>query len=412
MNAFATAQLRRRLLQRRPFVQGADLFSLAIREPEGQIENSKENVETPIVAEVHHGGIELVERLAAEWRELCLESPGDEPFYHPEWIEAYLRAFAPSAKLRVITARAGGRLKAILPLTPSREYFSGLPARILRSPSNVHSCRSDLVRGAGASGDAAAMAIWNHLRESRDWDVLELLSVPAGGAAEMLVAAAQHDGFLTGQYLAMSSPYITLAGRGGEDWWLQQTDSKFRGNLRRRMRKLTAEDPVTLTRIETADPEALQRFYDLEQRGWKGRAGSAIADDAEVRMFYDLAAATAAQQGYFSLYFLEWKGRVLAGHFGLTYKGVYMVPKLAYDEDFQQYAPGHVMIYEVVGDCVRRGLREFDFLGHAVSWKKEWTQEQRTLSYRYIFRQGLLGRALHTVKFKIKPALAAIFRKR
>lgn len=364
------------------------------------------------VLQLERGGVELIDRLADQWRALCQEGPSDQPFYRPEWIGSYVRAFACEAELLLITARVNGQLKAVLPLVKRWTYFSGLPARMLRSASNTHSCRFDLIRGAGQEGDAATLAVWSYLRESRDWDVLELRDVPEGGSAEALVRAAERDGFPTGQFLSLHSPFITLAGRSGDEWWLQQTDAKFRGNLRRRMHKLAAGGALTLRRIETADPEALQSFYDLELRGWKGKEGSAITNDLNTLRFYDLAASAAARFGYFSLYLLEWNGSLLAAHYGLTYGGVYYVPKLTYGEQFQQFAPGHVMIHEVVGDCVRGGLREFDFLGGSASWKKEWTRESRTLSYWYIFRPGPLGRALHAAKFKLKPALKAVLGKR
>src|SRR5437879_11003162 len=45
------------------------------------------------LAEVQTGGVELIDALAEEWRELCEEEPNDQPFCRPEWVGAYLRAF-------------------------------------------------------------------------------------------------------------------------------------------------------------------------------------------------------------------------------------------------------------------------------------------------------------------------------
>ena len=38
----------------------------------------------PTVAS-EEGGVDVIDRLAEEWRRLCDEGPGDEPFYRPEW---------------------------------------------------------------------------------------------------------------------------------------------------------------------------------------------------------------------------------------------------------------------------------------------------------------------------------------
>ena len=52
----------------------------------------------------------LIDTLAPEWGTLY---PGttDEPFYRPEWVSAYLCAFAPDAHLLVVKARTEGRLR-------------------------------------------------------------------------------------------------------------------------------------------------------------------------------------------------------------------------------------------------------------------------------------------------------------
>ena len=365
------------------------------------------------VVKAERGGFELVDRLAPQWRALCEEGPSDQPFYRPEWIGAYLRAFAPHKKLLLVTARIGGRLKGVLPLIEERALFAGIPAKMLRGAYSVHSCRFDLIRGAGPDGDAAVIAVWNFLKSKQDWDVLELQEVPEGGAAEHLVEAARADGFITGRRESTRSAFIPLTPPGsGEEWWLQRTDAKFRANLRRRTRKLIAEGPLVLKRFDTVDPEALQRFYDLEFRGWKGREGSAIACHENTRRFYDEVANNAARFGYFSLYLLEWNGLLLAGHFGLTHRGRYGVPKLAYDETHQQHAPGHLMVNAVLRDCVERGFSEFDFLGGWASWKEDWTKEWRTLSYWYVFRSSPFGRLLYSSKFNLRSALKAAIGKK
>jgi CelD/BcsL family acetyltransferase involved in cellulose biosynthesis len=365
------------------------------------------------VVKAERGGRELVDRLAPQWRELCDEGPSDQPFYRPEWIGAYLGAFAPRKKLLLVTVRIGGRLKAVLPLIEERALFAGIPVKMVRGAYSVHSCRFDIVRGAGPDGDAAVLAVWNFLKGKKDWDVLELQEVPEGGAAEKLIEAAKADGFITGRRESTCSAFIPLAPPGiGEEWWLKRTDAKFRANLRRRARKLTAEAPLVLRRFDTAEPEALQRFYDLEFRGWKGREGSAIACHENTRRFYDEIAGSAARFGYFSLYLLEWNGVLLAGHFGLTHQGRYCVPKLAYDETYQQHAPGHLMVSAVLRDCVERGFSEFDFLGGWAGWKEEWTKERRTLSYLYAFRASPLGRLLYSSKFNLRSALKAAIGRR
>ena len=81
-------------------------------------------------------------------------------------------------------------------------------------------------------------------------------------------------------------------------------------------------------------------FYGLEQSGWKGKRGTAIACNRETRQFYDSVANYAAQYGYLSLYFLQQGYSVLAAHFGFTCGGGYYPLKVAYDEQLQPIRTG------------------------------------------------------------------------
>src|SRR5262244_571341 len=114
----------------------------------------------PVRVSAETGGVEVIEVLAEEWRRLCEEGQCDEPFYRPEWIAAYVRAFARQAKVVVVTARVEGELKAVLPLIEEGSLFCGIPVKKLRGAANVHSCRFDMVCAPGAEGEAAVRAIW------------------------------------------------------------------------------------------------------------------------------------------------------------------------------------------------------------------------------------------------------------
>ena len=361
------------------------------------------------VVEGHWGGVELIERFAAEWRQLCDEGPTDQPFYRPEWVGAYVRAFAPQLRLLLVTARIAGRLQAVLPLVGERRSVAGLPVRVLRSAANVHSSRFDLVRGPSIAGDAATGAIWQFLRACPQWDKLEFEYVPPDAALEQLVSAAALDGFPTEREASWRTPYIPLTDSDGSDGsWFERTDAKFRANLRRRLRKLSAKGPLVLHRFTKADPAVLQCIYDVERSGWKGRARSAIACNPATRQFYDEVAREAARFGYLSLYVLDLNGRAVAAHFGVAHRGRYFLPKPAYDESYSHNSPGQLLMHAVLTDCVRQGYREFDFLGPLAEWKAEWTSKVRPHSVWHVFHEGAWGRTHHAVRFRMRRAVKVL----
>jgi CelD/BcsL family acetyltransferase involved in cellulose biosynthesis len=365
------------------------------------------------VAEAFSGSVEIVERFAHEWRELCAEGPCDQPFFRPEWIEAYMRAFAPGKSMLVITARVNGRLRALLPLIQGWGLFHGLPVRMLRGPANDHSCRFDLAHGAGEDVPSAVRAIWRLLRENRGWDLIELGMTPDGGASESLLLHARSDGHLTGQWEMSPSPYITVPEQATTlEMAMKHTSSNFRSSLRRRRRKLEAEGELRFIRATEADLAELERFYQLEASGWKGKEKTAIVCHAETRKFYDEIARSAAQFGYLWLYRLECGDRTVAMQFNLNCGARYFGLKSAYDENFHQFSLGHILLQEFLREMLARGAKELDMMPPESEWKNKWATAARPHSYCYIFARGFVGRALHAYKFRLRPVIRRMRYKR
>jgi CelD/BcsL family acetyltransferase involved in cellulose biosynthesis len=346
------------------------------------------------------GGTEVLERLADEWRALAAQSPDDEPFYRPEWITAIIRAFFPESKVLVVSARKNGILKFVLPLLRERALFCGLPVLRLRSPVSVHSCRFDAVRCASHEGEQAGLAVWRYLKEKQAWDLLEFSDIPDESCVEILVAAAKADGFHAAKVAMRPNPIVRIDA-------LEKLprNTRLRGKLRQAHRELSKKGPMRLCRVETANLEALERFYALEASGWKGHEGGAIRYDARAKQFYDEIAAIASGYGYLSLYTLECGGNLLAAHFGLSHHGSYYSPKLAYDESHREWAVGHLIVSEILRDCAARGISTYDITGPDDEWKMKWTDQVRRRSMYFVFRNNALGFLAHALRFRVRPAI-------
>ena len=322
----------------------------------------------------HRGRVEIIDAIVDEWRSLCAGAADDQPFYRPEWIRAHLRAFAPEAQVVIIAARLDGRLCLILPLVEDNCMFSGLPVRRLRSPVNAHVGRFDAVRTSGPDGDEAICATWDFLKELEGWNLLEFPHTPAGSTIERLITGAGESGFRTVQVPEKPNPFVRVPS--DPDFLKQMPlNSRLRTKLRQARRELAKRGSLILRRIDAPDRAALDRFYQLESSGWKGREGSGIACSPSTRQFYDEVAESAARFGYFSLYMLELNGQLLAAHFALTSTNRCYSPKVAYQESFRQFAPGHLIVAEMLRDCAMRGIRDFDITGPDDEWKMKWTSE-------------------------------------
>ncbi|MBN8548732.1 MAG: GNAT family N-acetyltransferase [Deltaproteobacteria bacterium] len=360
--------------------------------------NAATNLPHEYEVKILSGDRGVVSQIADEWRALCEEGVSNQPFYRPEWFEAYLEAFEPQAKLLLFTVRNCGRLRAVLPLIEERALFLGVPVRKLRSPTNVHSNRFDIAVGSDSSKELL-QRLWAAL-ESYHWDVVELQDVPVQGMAREFLGCAQQAGSPVGLWESMRTPYIPLPQSAKDvESALGKSDSNFFSNLKKKMKKLEKSGAVQLNASRSADQTILDRFYDMEMATWKGREGTAIACDAATRRFYDLLAQAAARYGYLDIQTLTCGEDAAAMNFSLTLGGKHFIPKTTYSEKFSQSSPGQLIMREAIRSCLTQGIREMDFLGPWVSWKGHWTSETREHSHCYIFRAGAKGTFLHFLKF-------------
>lgn len=351
----------------------------------------------------YRGGLEVVDRLVGEWRDLCTRAVDDQPFYRPEWIRAHIRAFIPNPRVLLIAARLDDRLHMVLPLVEEKGTLGGVPVRKFRAPVNAHGGRFDAVRSSGPKGDAAIEATWQYLKKLEGWDLLQFSDALEGSTVGRLAAAAGADGFHTMQVPERPSPYVRVPAIG-ELANGMPPNSKLRSQLRQARRRLSEKGALIFCRVETADHDALQHFYRLEASGWKGEEGSAILCHAATRCFYDEMAESAARFGYFSLYTLRLEDQLLAAHYAFTHQGCCYSPKVAYNENFKEFAPGHLIISEILQDCADRGIRHFDITGPNDAWKMKWATETRAVNHHFVFK-GMLGSAAHGIRYRLRPAI-------
>jgi CelD/BcsL family acetyltransferase involved in cellulose biosynthesis len=277
----------------------------------------------------------------------------------------------------------------------------GVPVRELAACANTHSCRFDLL---ATDAREAADLFLRYLCETGGYDVLRLPDVPEGGKAFALYEAAMSAGLAVGTWESLRSPYLPLPSRFDE--LLGGLQAKFKSNLRRRRRKLEERGEVCFERYAGGlelDAKLEEGLF-LEQSGWKGERGTAIAQDGRTRGFYAELARHASAQGQLALCFLRLNGRAVAFQYGLHDGRRYLFLKPGFDESLKECSPGQLLVEEVLKDCIGQKLTEFDFLGPDMTWKQDWTQRKRVHTWLYVFADTAFARALSAAKFRWWPA--------
>ena len=119
--------------------------------------------------------------------------------------------------------------------------------------------------------------------------------------------------------------------------------------LRRQLRRLGDDGAVALsiTGEPAAVPSALGDFLTLEAAGWKGRAGTAARDHADLRTFVETALAGLASEGKVEIARLCLDGRAIAAIIVLRSGDTAWTWKIAYDESHAHASPGVQLLLHV-----------------------------------------------------------------
>ena len=128
---------------------------------------------------------------------------------------------------------------------------------------------------------------------------------------------------------------------------------KKRKELNRQRKRLGESCTVTFSQScnATESAQALDDFLQLEKNGWKGRAGTAARDHAEIARFMTSAVAGLASEDKAWIGRLGVDGRAIAAmvmlRSGATDAATVWAWKIAYDESYARFSPGVQVLVDV-----------------------------------------------------------------
>lgn len=183
---------------------------------------------------------------------------------------------------------------------------------------------------------------------------------------------------------------ITVKGTFEEYW--KSRGSNLRHNLARRRRRLaekgyTAELQTLRTPAQAA--EGIAEFGRLEAKGWKGREGTAVAEDNAQGRFYRELFERFCARGQGVIYQMKINGQIAASDLCLVQNGMIVVLKTAYDEELNDYSPAFLMRQDWMKDLYAyEQTRHIEFYGRVMEWHTRWTDEIRTLYHLTCYRSS------------------------
>jgi CelD/BcsL family acetyltransferase involved in cellulose biosynthesis len=343
--------------------------------------------------------------LQSAWDLLADAAKLDHPFLEFEWSRAWFDCCGKGSDLNVLVLYDGREVIAIAPLISTRVRTWGIELRKLGFFYNDHVPRADFLVARGRSSDAYP-AIWKHLLENRNWDLLQLCQLPERSETiPQLQALAAGDGCPSDVWASGAAPYVTMSESWGQ--YYEGLPSKHRSNLRNRFKRLNQAGAVEIEAITAEDDVdgGIRAGLALESAAWKGSAGTAVSSDPALTRFYTTFAECAAKKGWLRLHFLKAGPKRIAFDYSLVYKNRLFLLKLGYDPHFAAYSPSNLLFCLALQGSFERGMAVYDLLGQTADWKRNWTQEAREHYWLYIFPGTLKGRVLFALKFRLVPLL-------
>lgn len=301
------------------------------------------------------------EAARGEWTQLAERAAN--LFATWEWASTWWRHFGRDRPLRLFRARhPDGSLAAILPLYQAARS----PLRIVRF---VGHGPADQLGPVAAPDDraVAARALRRTLESGElraDLLLTERLPGDEGWAPALAPAAVLRR---------ESSPVIRIAGLGWEDF-LASRSSNFRGQVRRRERKLVRDHALELRLSD--DPERLpadfETFLSLHAARW-GRESGAFGETR--RAFHREFAARALERGWLRLWLAEVGGRTIAAWYGFRYGDAEWYYQAGRDPAWEESSVGFVLLSHTVREAFEARMREYRLLLGDEPYKERFATE-------------------------------------
>ncbi len=342
-------------------------------------------------------GLEDLEALAAAWDRLAATASTD-PMQSHAWSLVAARTLHAGDPLNVITVHRGSQLAAVAPLVEVRRrggrWLEFLGGDRLYEPMRLL-----------AESDAARTVLCREIARQRRPMLLQRLD-RGEWTAELRRQARGRAIALT----ARSSPCLRVDLAGGFDALVARLSSERASTLRRKRRQLERAGEVRFESLQPTPAQlaaVLREAFEVESRGWKGEAGSAVLSQPDLREFFRGIAAHFAASGALRVRRLLVGGEIAAVNLGVVQANRYYELKIGFDEKWARQSPGVLLTLECLRDGCASGLQSHEFLGSAAAWQEPFATGERSLENLALYpldAAGLAWLGLDVARFAYRRA--------
>ncbi len=289
---------------------------------------------------------------AADWDDLAANACDPNVFFERWFLGPAMNSFGAGRQLAIACVYRGSSRKDVAPgmvgLFPIELASDrGRLSRTLKLFWNEYTfLMTPLIRQGHAVEAWEAFLGWADERSG--CDVIELTVMRGDGVVAKALAEVMHRRPAPTLISSVHTRAVLRRSPSTEDSLSAALTTKQRHEYARQTRRLNEQGPLEYRRLESRTDAAqwVEWFIELESRGWKGEAGTALAEDAVAREFFKTALLAAAQNERLQALGLWHNGRPIALKLNLLAGPGSFAFKIAYDETFARFSPGVLLELE------------------------------------------------------------------
>lgn len=290
--------------------------------------------------------------IADEWRDLGKRALQPNVFYDPDFSLAAAGVFGDDVGA-VLVRSSDGVLRGFFPFRPEPHRYgivSGVTAGWTHpyAPLGLPLVDRD-------HPDDILNAWLDHLSGEQGWRLLVMSYMPERGAFALALQDVLQSRGLASATFGSHARALLDPGDNRDGYIAQAISAKLRKELGRKRRRLSDLGEVAHETASDAFSVGtfVQDFLTLEEKGWKGQAGTAAAQNQAVRQFMQNAVAGLARRGLVRADRLSVNGQPAAVTLLLRSGDTAWLWKISYDESFARFSPGVQLTRDVTASLLQ-----------------------------------------------------------
>ena len=332
------------------------------------------------------------QKLQPVWNKLLLKSHSPNIFLSWEWLFNWWEVFGKDNELKILSFFEDDRLVGLAPL-----YLR--PRRLLP----LITIKELLFLGTGGTVRSDYMDIicspeyrrtcWEtfgaYLLKRKDWDVATLRDVPEDCHPFLSHTFEQ----LRTQTIGEDVCYV-IKMPASFDEYLSNLNTRMRRNIRNRRRNLHRDfTSVIYHRVkESAELDPwMRRFRELHSIRMRVKGLDSKFYDHDYERFHDRISQTFFRKGWLYAVDLELEGKMVAGRYNFIYDNKIYDYQTGFNPNYNRSGVMQALISYIIEDCIKMGVKEFDFLAGEEDYKRRFTNSHENIFSIRIFNRNLKG---------------------